>query len=90
MDINIGDNVRWESQALGCYTSKKGTVIAILPPDEDAFPYLPMDTKKSHIKFQNRSSIKRVLVKVMAGANHDIAHYYAPRVSVLEKIGDSI
>ena len=27
MDINIGDNVRWESQALGCYTSKKGTVI---------------------------------------------------------------
>ena len=83
--IEVGDFVKWESQALGCYTEKEGTVIALLSPGEDAFQYLPNGVKKTHIKFQSRSQIERALVKVMAGAKKDIAHYYAPRVSTLNR-----
>lgn len=85
MDIKVGDYVKWESQSSGSYTEKEGTVLALLPPGDDAFQYLPDDIKKTHIKFQNRSQIERALVKVMAGVKKDIAHYYAPRVSMLQK-----
>lgn len=85
MEIKVGDYVKWESQSGGCYTEKEGTGLALLPPGEDAFQYLPDDVKKTHIKFQSRSQIERALVKVMAGVKKDIAHYYAPRVSMLQK-----
>ena len=64
---------------------KEGTVIALLAPGEDAFQHLPAGVKKTHIKFQSRSQIERALVKVMAGAKKDIAHYYAPRISMLNR-----
>ena len=83
--IKVGDYVKWESQAQGCYVVKEGTVIALLAPGEGAFQHLPAGVKKTHIKFQSRSQIERALVKVMAGVKKDIAHYYAPRVSMLQK-----
>lgn len=83
--IKVGDFVKWESQSGGCYTEKEGIVLTLLAPGEDAFQHLPDDVKKTHIKFQSRSQIERALVKVMAGAKKDIAHYYAPRVSMLQK-----
>ena len=60
--IKVGDYVKWESQAQGCYVVKEGTVIALLAPGEDAFQHLPAGVKKTHIKFQSRSQMERALV----------------------------
>lgn len=78
MEIQPGALVQWESQSGGVYKQKRGTVIAFIPSGENAEKYLPSGTIKSHIKFQNRSSIPRVLVKVMTGVNSDIETFYAP------------
>ena len=83
--IKVGDYVKWESQAQGCYVIKEGTVIALLAPGEDAFQHLPAGVKKTHIKFQSRSQIERALVKVIKSKKKDIAHYYAPRISMLNR-----
>lgn len=86
MGIQPGTPVQWESQSGGYYKQKKGTVIAFIPPGENAEKYLPSGTLRSHIKFQNCSSIPRVLVKVMSGANLDIETFYAPRAAMVEVI----
>lgn len=89
MEIQPGTPIQWESQSGGYYKQKKGIVIAFIPPGENAEKYLPSGTLRSHIKFQNRSSIPRVLVKVMTGVNSDIETFYAPRASMLEVIKES-
>lgn len=89
MEIQPGALVQWESQSGGVYKQKRGTVIAFIPSGENAEKYLPSGTIKSHIKFQYRSSIPRVLVKVMTGVNSDIETFYAPRASMLEVIKES-
>ena len=85
-EIKVGDQVRWISQASGGYAEKQGQVLALIPPGVDASQFLPADVMKSHIKFQNKSTNERALVRVMAGKNKDIPHYYAARVSALEKM----
>ncbi|WP_368272728.1 hypothetical protein [Enterocloster lavalensis] len=85
--INVGDTVTWESQAQGSWTSKTGKVIAVVPPGESALGWVPAGTKKSHVKFEVDVYLKwdRAVVAVPAGAYGGLTHYYAPRVSALEK-----
>lgn len=85
--ISIGDTVTWESQARGSWTEKQGTVVAIVPPGESALGWVPAEAKKSHIKFEVDIYLKgdRMVVAVPAGAYGGLTHYYAPRVSVLER-----
>ena len=84
--IKKGDIVTWESQAQGSWTIKTGMVIAVVPPGESAFGWVPAGTPKSHIKFDVDVYLRgdRAVVAVTAGAYGGLTHYYAPRVSVLE------
>lgn len=41
--------IQWESQSGGYYKQKKATVIAFIPPGENAEKYLPSGTLRSHI-----------------------------------------
>ena len=50
--IKVGDKVTWESQARGSWVEKRGTVVAVVPPGESALGWVPLGTKKSHIKFE--------------------------------------
>ena len=85
--INVGDTVTWESQARGSWVRKTGKVIAVVPPGESALGWVPVEAKKSHIKFDVDINMKgyRAVVAVTAGAYGGLTHYYAPRLLVLEK-----
>ena len=84
--IKVGDKVTWESQARGSWVEKRGTVVAVVPPGESALGWVPLGTKKSHIKFEADIYLRgdRAVVAVPAGAYGGLTHYYAPRLSVLE------
>lgn len=81
--------VKWTSQSQSCETKKVGDIVSIIPQDKSAYAFLPAGVKKSHIKFGDKSIYERVLIRVKAGANKNINHYYAPLRSVLEKQGNS-
>lgn len=85
--IEKGDVVTWESQARGSWVEKCGTVVAVVPPGESALGWVPVEAKKSHIKFEADVYLRgeRAVVAVPAGAYGGLTHYYAPRVSVLER-----
>ena len=85
-----GAVVTWESQAMGCWKRKTGTVIGVIPA---GWPVtgIPEGVLKSHIRFDGRkSSFDRALVAVPAGKGGKITHYYAPRISVLSAVTDRI
>ena len=85
-----GAAVTWESQAMGYWKRKTGTVIGVIPA---GFPVtgIPADALKSHIRFDGRkSSFDRALVAVPAGKSGKITHYYAPRIYVLSAVSDRI
>lgn len=86
--IEVGKEVTWTSQALGCDKTKTGTVIAIVPPQKDANMLLPPNVKSSHIKYGQISIYERVLLAVQTGKNGQITHYYCPRKSILEMQGN--
>ncbi len=82
--IEKGKTVKWVSQSQGSEVEKKGVVIAIIPAGESAMRFVPKSAKKSHIKFQDKSKLERVLVEVPSGKDGNIKHYYSPLKSVLE------
>ncbi len=86
--IEAGKIVTWTSQSQGNDAEKKGTVIAVIPYGESAMRFVPKTAKKSHIKFQDKSQVERVLVEVLAGKDGNIKHYYCPLKSVLEAQGN--
>ena len=73
----------------GKLDKKNGKVIAVVPPGESALGWVPAEAKKSHVKFEVDIYLKgdRAVVAVPAGADGGLTHYYAPRVSTLEKQG---
>lgn len=81
--MKAGDKVTWMSQSQGVEKEKSGTIIMEIPAGHSAMTYVPSDTKKSHIKFQNISSKDRVLVAVPAGKDEQNIHYYCPYKSIL-------
>ena len=83
--IEVGKQVAWVSQALGCEKEKVGTVLAIVKQNQSAKSILPDTTKKSHIKFDTDigTDKERVLVAVPAGKGGQITHYYCPNIQML-------
>ena len=66
---------------------KPGTGKLERKPGESALGWVPAEAKKSHVKFEVDIYLKgdRAVVAVPAGAYGGLTHYYAPRVSALEK-----
>lgn len=87
--IQIGSQVTWISQSLGCEKEKTGKIIAVVSKGENAKQFIPSTAKKSHVKFDvAESKYDRVLVAVPAGKDGQITHYYCPLRSVLESQGN--
>lgn len=86
--MKIGDTVTWTSQSQGCEKTKTGKIIAEIPAETSGKSKVPETAKKSHIKFDDKSSNDRILVAVPAGKDGNITHYYCPLKSVLEAQGN--
>jgi hypothetical protein len=67
LDYAVGDTVEWKSQAAGITKSKRGKVVAIVMPNNDAFMKTPPGTFISQVKGQRFSGIPRTLVEVPWG-----------------------
>lgn len=80
-----GQRVNWVSQSGGFHKEKRGIVLEIIRAGESAMEHVPSGAKKSHIKFQDKSSMLRALVAVPAGKGGMVVHYYCPTVSLLER-----
>ncbi|WP_309479417.1 hypothetical protein [Brevibacillus agri] len=85
--MQIGDKVKWASQANGIWKEKRGVLRAILGPDDDVYDVLPPGLPKSRFKGSRRSLNRRALVEVPRGGKSKLSDFYAPYLSVLEKIG---
>ena len=87
MSIKPGVIVMWDSQASGVFKIKRGKVLGIVNPEEDAYEYVPPElrTKHSRVKGQRFSSIKRVAVEVPR-ENGRGCDYYFPRFSIIKKV----
>ncbi len=83
--MKAGDKVTWISQSQGSIKQKNGTVIAEISAGHSAMQYVPADTKKGHLKFNDISRTDRVLVAVPVGKNGQITHYYCPYKSLLSE-----
>lgn len=88
--IEAGKTVSWVSQSQGSDKRKTGKVMAIIPRGKSAKELIPLDIKKSHIKFDVDISFdrERVLVAVPAGKDDQITHYYCPGRNILEMQGN--
>ena len=80
--IQVGAVVEWESQSGGYRKVKRGTVVAYLPPGEDARSVLSRLGLVGPLKAQPISRVPRYLVEVQAGPK--ARHYYAPLADRLE------
>ncbi len=84
MNLQVGVTVEWSSQAGGWTRAKAGSIHAIVPPDQDAFKFIPEGVARSRIKFDTRyANEPRYIVAVVRGNAHD---FYCPRTSQLRLI----
>ncbi|MDT3416156.1 hypothetical protein QO009_002024 [Brevibacillus aydinogluensis] len=81
LDYAVGDTVEWTSQAAGISKSKRGKVVAIIKPGEDAFMKTPPGTFRTQLKGQRYSLIPRALVEVPRGGQSAKCDYYTPHVN---------
>lgn len=79
----IGKKVVWTSQSQGSVKTKKGEVIAIINPQENAYKWLPPNLPKSRFKGSQYSKLKRALVAVKR--NEQTVDYYAPPLDWLNE-----
>lgn len=87
MQVKVGDTVTWESQALGYYKVKRGTVIAIVPAGVHIAEIWPeaMKLPKARKKWSDDvSRFDRAVVEVMRESGRG-CDYYAPRLSMLQR-----
>lgn len=59
--------------------------MAIVPAGQDVDRLVPADEPISHRNYTTVMDCDRALVAVPAGAYGGLTHYYAPRLSMLEK-----
>jgi len=85
MKIQVGDTVTWESQAMGRWKVKRGTVIALVPAGVHIAEIWPEALKlpKSRRKWSDDvSKFDRAIVEV---PRKKVPLYYAPRLSWLKR-----
>ncbi|MFB0841808.1 hypothetical protein [Paenibacillus oleatilyticus] len=86
---NIGDKVKWSSQAQGSEKEKRGTVHAIVPADANVRPYLPEGIARTQQKFDTiHAAYQRYIIAVPRGGKSQLVDYYCPRPNLLQ-IDDS-
>jgi hypothetical protein len=80
----IGDTVEWTSQSSGFTTTKRGTVVVIVPPKKEAWPLIP---KKHSLmsEFWLPRDHESYLVSVPQGGKRKPKVYW-PVVSKLKKV----
>jgi hypothetical protein len=81
--FKVGDQVRWVSQSAGRETSKKGIVVAIVPPEARPEDYIPDGMRKNSANGYGRSRPHTTYLIRVAGKG---SMAYWPRVHFLEKI----
>ncbi|KEQ27789.1 hypothetical protein [Paenibacillus tyrfis] len=82
---NIGDKVKWGSQAEGSEKEKRGTVHAIVPAGSYARRYLPEGLAQSQKKFDtNHAEYTRYIIAVPRGGKSRKVDYYCPRANQLQ------
>lgn len=81
--MKVGDKVKWSSQAGGVWKEKRGTLIALLAPEQDALKMLPSELPKSRFKGERFSENFRGMVEVPRGGKSSLSDFYAPRMSAL-------
>ncbi|OXM84593.1 hypothetical protein [Paenibacillus rigui] len=85
--LQVGDKVKWSSQAQGSVKEKAGMVIAIVPGGQRASKYLPdgIEMKnKTYVKFDTEiAKHVRYIVEVPRGGKSVKFDYYCPRVESL-------
>lgn len=83
--IKVGDTVTWRSRSYRSEKRRTGKVLAIVPAGQDVDKLVPKDEPISHRNYTMVMKCDRALVEVIAGAYGGLKHYYAPRLSVLER-----
>ncbi|WP_035295989.1 hypothetical protein [Brevibacillus thermoruber] len=81
LDYAVGDTVEWMSQAGGITKTKRGKVLTIIYPGEDAYILTPPGTFASQLKGQRISMFPRALVEVPRGGQSAKCDYYTPHVN---------
>lgn len=84
-EFNVGDWVEWKSQAGGSVTTKKGKIIAIIPPQVHAGDMIPPDYQDKRCQFDGLMTRQKTsyLVAVPKGKSF---HLYWPRAKHLRRI----
>lgn len=77
-DLNLGDRVRWTSQAGGYAKTKEGAIIAVVPAHSNPRRHVPKD-EPSAKEFGLSRNHESYIVKVGT-------RLYWPRVKGLEKV----
>jgi hypothetical protein len=81
--FTVGDKVRWVSQSAGRETSKRGVVVAIVPPEARPEAYIPDGMRKNSANGYGRARPHTTYLIRVAGKG---SMAYWPRVHFLEKI----
>ncbi len=79
--FRLGDEVRWSSQAAGCWKTKVGMIVAVVPAGKPAYEHVPPDSRCKDTRATPRRE-ESYLVQV-GGRRMDL---YWPRASQLELI----
>ena len=82
--IPIGTEVEWTSQAQGTDRTKRGVVIAHLPPMARLSKVIPPGTPRSRIKGEELSTRRRYVVAVRRPKGR-VTYYYTPVAEWLEE-----
>ncbi|WP_024735324.1 hypothetical protein [Enterocloster asparagiformis] len=83
--IKVGDTVTWRSRSYRSEKRRTGKVLAIVPAGQDVDKLVPEDEPISHRNYTTVMKCDRALVEVIAGAYGGLTHYYAPKLSALER-----
>lgn len=77
MNLNIGDKVRWRSQAGSVWRTKEGTVIAVVPAGERPKEVSGCGYARDHVSY---------VIKATADNGSPRQRKYWPIVSKLERL----
>jgi len=86
--FKVGDSIEWTSQAGGFARKKRGTVVAVLSKQEDAYEALTklgIESKLANVHAQRSSFFPRYLVEVKLSDKQKVRHFYAPLVKTMNK-----
>jgi len=88
MEFQIGDKVKWRSQAGGSWTVKEGCIIAVVPAKKRARDYIPEAYHDCQRMFDGFPRPKKsYLVEVSGGKTAEAKpRLYWPHASKLEKV----